>query len=67
MLILFFYYYSVHWFKKMAANDAEISMIAKLEADFQQVLHVQFFVKFSQYCHEKSFVQNQQRNVKIFH
>ena len=51
----------------MAANDAEISMIAKLEADFQQVLRVQFFVKFSQYCHEKSFVQNQQRNVKIFH
>ena len=49
---------------KMNENYAEICRVGNLEADFQQVLLVQFFLKFSQYCCETSIIQIQQRNVK---
>ena len=39
-------------------------MVGKLEADFQQVLLVIFFLKFSQYCCETSIIQIQQRKAK---
>ena len=49
---------------KMNANYAEICREGNLEADFQQVLHVHFFLKFPQYCCETSMIQIQQRKVK---
>ena len=39
-------------------------MVGKLEADFQQVLLVNFFLEFSQYCCETSIIQIQQRKAK---
>ena len=49
---------------KMNANYAEICRVGNLEADFQQVLLVPFFLKFSQYCCETSIIQIQQRKLK---
>ena len=55
---------SSHWFLKknqiyiifpiviLNANYAEIGRVGNLEADFQQVTLVHFFLKFSQYCCE---------------
>ena len=48
----------------MNANYAEICRVSNLEADFQQVLLVQFFLKFSQYFCETSIIQIQQQKVK---
>ena len=58
---------SIHWILKnrifllfpivkMNANFAEICRVGNLEADFQQVPLVQFFLKFSQYCCETSII-----------
>ena len=44
------------------ANYAEIGMVGKLEAGFQQVLLS--FLRFSQYCCEILIVKNEQRKVK---
>ena len=60
-------FYSSKWFLKnpvfslfpivkMNENYAEICRVGNLEADFQQVLLVQFFLKFSQYCCETSII-----------
>ena len=49
---------------KMNANYAEICRVGILEANFQQVLLVNFFLNFSQECCEKSMIQIQQRQVK---
>ena len=49
---------------KMHTNYAEICRVGNLVADFQQVLLVLFFFKFSQYCCETSIIQMQQRKVK---
>ena len=38
---------------KMNANYAEICRVGSLEADFQQVPLVHFFLKFSQCCCEQ--------------
>ena len=50
----------------MNANYAEICKAGNLEADFQQVLLVQFFLEFSQHRYETSIhvIQIQQRKVK---
>ena len=44
---------------KMNSNYAEICRVGNLEADFQQVLLVHFFLKFSQYCCQTSIIQIQ--------
>ena len=44
----------------MNANYAEICGVVNLEADFQQVSLVQFFLEFSKYCCEISIIQIQQ-------
>ena len=50
---------------KMNANYAEICRLGNLEADFQQVPIVHFFLKFSQCCCETSIIINiQQRKIK---
>ena len=47
----------------MNANYAEICRVGNLEADFQQVPPVHFFLKFSQcYC-ETAIIKIQQREV----
>ena len=51
---------------KMNTNSAEICRVGYLEADFQQVLLVHFFLKFSPYCYETSINQIQQRKVKQY-
>ena len=47
----------------MNADDAEICRVGNLEADFQQNLLVQFFLKFSQYCCETLMIRILQRKV----
>ena len=49
----------------MNANYAEIYRDGNLEAVFQQVLSLHFFLKFSQYCYEISIIQIQQRKKKF--
>ena len=51
---------------KMNANLAEICRVGNLEADFQQVLLIDFFLKFSQYCCKISIIQIQKRKVKKY-
>ena len=46
---------------KMNTNHAEICRVDNLEADFQEILLVQFFLKFSQYSCETSILQIQQK------
>ena len=48
----------------MDVNYAETCWVGNLEADFQQVSLVHFFLKFSQYCCETSMIQIQQRKIK---
>ena len=48
----------------MNANYAEICRIGNLEADFQQVQLVHFFLKFPQCCCETSIIKIQQRKEK---
>ena len=48
----------------MNANYTEICRVGYLEADFQIVPHVKFFLKFSQYCCDLSIIKIQQRKVK---
>ena len=48
----------------MNANYAEICRVGNLEADFEQVPLVHFFLKFSQYRCETSIIQILQRNMK---
>ena len=52
----------------MNANYAEICKAGNLEADFQQVLLVQFFLEFLQHRYETSIhvIQIQQRKVKKY-
>ena len=50
----------------MNVNYAEICRVGKLEAVFQQVPLVHFFLKFSQYCCETSIIQIQQRKLKKY-
>ena len=47
----------------MNANNAEICRVGNLEADFQQVPLVQFFLNFSQYCCKMSIIQIMQSNL----
>ena len=47
----------------MNASYAEICRVGNLEADFQQVPRVHFFLKFSQYWCETLIIQIQQRKV----
>ena len=70
-------FYSSHWFLKnqifslfmivnMNANYAEICRVSNLEADFQQVPLVHFFLKSSQcYC-ETPIIKLQQRKIKKY-
>ena len=71
-------FYSSQWFLKnpifllfpivkMNENYAEICRVGNLEADFQQVLLIHFFLKFSQYFCETLIIQIQQRKVKIIY
>ena len=48
---------------KFNAIYADICRVGNLQADFQQVSLVQFFLKFSQYCCQTSIIQIQQRKV----
>ena len=68
-------FYSSQWFLenqtfslfpivKMNANYAEICRVGNLEANFQQVTLVYFFLKFSQCCCETSIIKFQQRKIK---
>ena len=70
-------FYSSHWFLKnqifslfpivkMNANYAKICRVSNLETDFQQVLLVHFFLKFSQCCRETSIIKIQQRKITYF-
>ena len=47
----------------MNANYAEIFRVGNLEADFQQVPLVHFFLKLPQYCCETLLIQIQQRKL----
>ena len=51
---------------KMNANYAEICRVGNLEVDFQQVLLVHFFLKFSQCCCETSIIKIQKRKIKKY-
>ena len=48
----------------MNKNYAEICKVDILEADFQQVLLVQFFLNGLLYCCETSIIRIQERQVK---
>ena len=69
--------YFSHWFLKtqifsflptvkMNANYAESCMVGNLEADFQPVPLVHFFLKFSQYCCGTAIIQIQQEKQNYF-
>ena len=49
---------------KMNANYGEICRVGNLEADFQLVPLVHFFLKFSQYFCETSIIKIQRRKIK---
>ena len=51
---------------ELNANYAEISRVGNMKADFQQVLLVHFFLKFSQYCCKTLMSYISQNKIKIF-
>ena len=51
---------------KTNANYTEICRVGNLDADFQQVPLVHFFLKFSQFSCETSVIEFQQRQKKFY-